>query len=1154
MPTPKAEVRISAKDEFSAIFDKLNRHLGLTDRTVGSLKSTLAGLAAGATLAGFAGMIKGAIDAADALGKLSQRTGVSVEDLDGLKYAADLSGVSLETLGKGMKALSISAVEAASGNKEMSKVFKLMGVDVKDAAGNVKNMNSLLEEAADKFASYRDGPEKAALATKIMSKAGSEMIPLLNMGGEAIRKLREEQARYGGVSTETAKQAEEFNDTITKLQMMSGAFWRELAAGLLPTLNGLAKAMADARSEGRLFEQFINPIVTIFKGLSILAVNVAYVFNAVGREIGGIAAQIGALMTLDFSRFSAIGAEMRAEAEENRKAIDALTKAIWDGVAASNEAAKSGPTRNAPNVGSGNLGDAFSRAESAALQAWSVALGETENRLTDLTQAEKDLLKLEQSSDWKTFTQIQRDRLTAILQLTAGQQKYNKEFEDTQKMELAAERKRAELRDDDAYGDGSLRDFFQRRDVEQEINEEIRRRIELFRSHETDVEKVLLTRRRELEIEAALRNNDVGRANILRERLDLELDLIDITEEQARVKRESEAADRQIMEALRAQKDAALDFARTLSDGIMNAFESGKDVARSFKDTLINLFKSTILRPSIEFLVKGALGGLGFSFPGAASAGGFGGIFGGAPSMGGDGGFGLVSGIGSLFSGGAGAGLSAMFATGAGNAALGLGLSGSTALGIAGIAGTVGMAIPYIGIALMAAQALGLFDRGGPKVGAFAQTSGLNLDPFFSGGDHRQLQQLVTGTQASYRNLVSGFGGRPGDFQFALGYDTDPEGDAPNRISAGASVDGVNVVQRLSEDIGRDQATLEQAIADTVGDALLGALLASDIPEAVKGLLRGFEGTTEELEAYAGKLVGVNALLRTTNVGLQQILSGLTLSQFEDFTDLLGGVGPAVQGLSFYMENFYTEVERATIATESLVGDFANLGLTLPATRLEFRQLMEGIDLTTEAGQRLYASLIGNVQAIDAYYDRIETGTEALAEAAEIFRDNATALAYEDYWTEYRRLAEERRQLAEDEARNRAEARAQLRDWLSELLTGSLSPLAPEQQLGIAKDQYLAALQSGEDIQGAAGRYLEIARQFNPLAYNGAFVDVVNQVGARATPSGMPAPDGFGGVTEMLARVRATTEAGADEVATAVRESATLIINTLTGPRTVVFR
>lgn len=1101
----------------------------------------LGAIGAGLGVAALVGVVKNAIDAADALGKLSQRTGITVEDLGGLKYAAELSGVSLEGLAKGVKALSVSAVEAASGNKEMAKVFKLMGVDVKDAAGNVKNMNALLEESADKFASYRDGPEKTALAMKIMSKAGSEMIPLLNMGGEAIRKLREEQARYGGVSTETSEKAQEFNDTLTRLEMMSGAFGKTLSAQLLQPLQAVADWMVRLRERMDAFSGVIEPIVDAFKILASVTV-------VVGSAIGALVSMLWNVA--DFLAKGAFGQDDEAWAAL-KKAFEQPQEIIKEGWATLKElwgkgyrdfkdtqTDIGGGRGSAPNVGGENLKELKETAERIAEINRLLTESRRERGIAwDLTDYAEGLDRIaasvnplaEQNKKLQESIQlVSRAFQAGWLTWDQGKSLINQLNSQSPETLARIEKEVAAVK---AYDDAlrelvaSLEDY--KRAQESAADSSIRDMQGTIEDLETEVRLLgLSNREREREI-----INIRAKKALESQTDDLGRKVVEDQRRQALALLDQRDALEQNLGFWRQIDDVARDIFTNLAERGTSAF---KDIGASIKRWVLDLL--------YQITVKRWIIGLSASFTGGGAA-----ASGGGAAGGGVGGGDLIGGVAGLFGAG---GLDAIGATAA---LIDVGFSGTMAAGIASVAGAAMAAIPYIGIALMAAQALGAFDRGGPKVGAFAQTSGLNLDPFFE-GDGRQLQGVVTGTQTSYRNIVSGFGGRPGDFQFALGYDTDPEGDAPNRISAGASVDGVTVVERLSEDIGRDQARLEEELANTVEDALRGALLASDIPEAVKELLRDFDGTVQELEAYALKLVGVNALLRTTNVGLQQILSGLTLSQLEDFTDLLGGVGPAVQGLTFYMEQFYTETERATIATESLVGDFANLGLTLPATRLEFRQLMEGIDLTTEAGQRLYASLIGNVQAIDAYYDRIETGTEALAEAAEVFRDNATALAYEDYWTEYRRLAEERRQLAEDEARNRAEARAQLRDFLSELLTGDLSPLAPQQQLGIAKDQYLAALQSGTDIQGAASRYLDIARQYNPLDFNSAFVDVVNQVGAAATPSGMAVPGDFKGVTDMLARVRATTEAGAEEVSNTIRESTTMIINTLTGPRTVVFR
>ncbi|MBR0568006.1 phage tail tape measure protein [Azoarcus sp. L1K30] len=59
-----------------------------------------------------------------------------------------------------------------------------------------------------------------------------------------------------------------------------------------------------------------------------MGANVAFVFAGVGREIGGVAAQLTALSTLDFAAFSAIGDAMKADAEEARKRLEAFEQRV----------------------------------------------------------------------------------------------------------------------------------------------------------------------------------------------------------------------------------------------------------------------------------------------------------------------------------------------------------------------------------------------------------------------------------------------------------------------------------------------------------------------------------------------------------------------------------------------------------------------------------------------------------------------------------------------------------------------------------------------------------------------------------------------------------------------------------------------------------
>jgi tape measure domain-containing protein len=83
----------------------------------------------------------------------------------------------------------------------------------------------------------------------------------------------------------------------------------------------------------------------------------------------------------------------------------------------------------------------------------------------------------------------------------------------------------------------------------------------------------------------------------------------------------------------------------------------------------------------------------------------------------------------------------------------------------------------------------------------------------------------------------------------------------------------------------------------------------------------------------------------------------------ETTTAMLGGIQGLTDSLSFYYQNFFTEVERSEMAVRQakdvLFETFDDLGIALPRTAAGFRALVDSLDLTTEAGQRTFATLMG---------------------------------------------------------------------------------------------------------------------------------------------------------------------------------------------------
>lgn len=276
----------------------------------------------------FKNLVIGAIDAADHLNDLSKKTGVAVETLGGIGFAASQAGGDLESVAAGNGKLNKSLAEAAAGNKEAAEAFKVLGINVKDAAGNTISADAALVKIADKFAAAADGPEKAALALRIFGKAGADMIPLLDDGGRALLENIEYYQRFAGVTTETAQAADQFNDTLGKLNLLSGAFGRTLAAELLPTLQAVADRMLEAKEQSTLFEKAAGGVRVVFETITVLGAYVIDTFQGVGREIGAIAAQLVALGSGDLQRFHAISDAVKEDGERARVELEKFVNRV----------------------------------------------------------------------------------------------------------------------------------------------------------------------------------------------------------------------------------------------------------------------------------------------------------------------------------------------------------------------------------------------------------------------------------------------------------------------------------------------------------------------------------------------------------------------------------------------------------------------------------------------------------------------------------------------------------------------------------------------------------------------------------------------------------------------------------------------------------
>lgn len=200
----------------------------------------LAGLSlmGGVAAAAFAGVVVSVAHAGDEIGNMAEQLGVSTDALQEMKYAADQSDVTFETLTSSLKFMSKNAFEAATGSKEAMEAFA--GVQLRDANG-LKDPAELLMSVADRFKTLKDPIQQTNLAMKIFGRGGMAMIPMLKTGGEELRAFMEDAHALGYVlDKETIEASDRFDKSFKRLRSSLEGVRNKLGA---PFVDAFGRAM-----------------------------------------------------------------------------------------------------------------------------------------------------------------------------------------------------------------------------------------------------------------------------------------------------------------------------------------------------------------------------------------------------------------------------------------------------------------------------------------------------------------------------------------------------------------------------------------------------------------------------------------------------------------------------------------------------------------------------------------------------------------------------------------------------------------------------------------------------------------------------------------------------------------------------------------------
>lgn len=994
----------------------------------------------------FAGTVKEAIDAADAINKLSQRTGVAAEALSQLQFAAKMSDVSAESLTTGIKKLNVSISEGLGGSQEKLQLFKNLGIDLRDASGAAKTADKILLEMANSFAGATDGANKTAYAVGLLGKAGDEMIPLLNGGGSAMEAMMKKADKLGlTIGSDFAARAEEFNDNLTILESSGKRLAISLADDLVSSLGKAMKAMADASVEGGKFKGVIAGIQMLFTGDDQHKNNVALVQQtelmlSLENRLAILRAQGYAEDHPRLVRTKEALANVNAEL----KTTMAYRKVLDEEQSASEAAKNPPPKKDLPTIKHGGAASTYETLRDAIAKEKELADLELSNG-EKISAAERmrvdDLSKIAAALKAGKISQreaaiLNNEAIAASDARRAADQKANaasylegvREKISAQSLELASQDQLTEGEKMAAAWTTKLRDG--KLDLLDTQKQTIASSLEELIA----LEKANALKKQQLKLGADLvaagqkyvntQDDEIKKANEQLDNIGLtkgQIDRLIASKLELEAVTDDELATNMRLAASYAGDlhDAYIQYATDLEQAAKKkrelagikmaigeketAFEDFKrlwdSVDRTAHDTFVNIFeggqdaftklrntlKSTLLDLLYQMTVRQWVFNIAANITGGGSA---------AAAVANSAGLGSsVAGnaIGSTLLSGTGSSTFSQFMSGFnGSASAAAEMMGGAELTTAASAGSMAAAaLPYVAGA-MVLKALTDYSVTADGNALVANASTKGVSSVANRADFTQSSSGIFSGGTTHNSSWSDAGTAVTGYMDNL-VKTATESTKRYAAALGLSADAVDGFSKQIEisitglDAAGQQAAIDKAVATFMSD-----MVTSAYGGALDGLSKTGESSAETLARLSQSITVVNADLE--QLGLAMLPVGLAGAKVAaGLADAFGGLDKLQSTVSSYFQAFYSDGERAAMAAESLDEAFAKLGVSVPSSKAEFRALVESIDVTTTAGQSLAASILQLAPAFDQAASAAAAAAESMLGAIQNYGTSSEA-------------------------------------------------------------------------------------------------------------------------------------------------------------------
>lgn len=234
------------------------------------------GAAAVAAAAGtYAALVRSQMSVIDSLANTSDKLGIATEELQALRHAAELTGVSTGTLDTALQRMTRRTAEAAKGTGEAKAALEELGLDAQALAR--LSPDEIFRNISDAMEGVANQGDRVRLAMRLFDTEGVALVNTMKGGREALDAYKQEVKDFGlAISRVDAAKVEQANNALFRAgEVMRGALTKA-AVEVAPIITEISNRFIEAATDA---ETFGNVTDKAFRGIVYTVGKVADVFH-----------------------------------------------------------------------------------------------------------------------------------------------------------------------------------------------------------------------------------------------------------------------------------------------------------------------------------------------------------------------------------------------------------------------------------------------------------------------------------------------------------------------------------------------------------------------------------------------------------------------------------------------------------------------------------------------------------------------------------------------------------------------------------------------------------------------------------------------------------------------------------------------------------